>query len=236
VLFAVKLWDTETAAQSLKPVVGPDTRVITVQNGIDAVERIEPILGAGRVVPGLAQIATVIAAPGVVRHTSKFALIRCGHSDRHADPPLSAFVQAAQNGGIDITLSDDVDVDLWNKFVFLSALAGITATTRLPFGPLKADPDTRAFFHDLLREVSAVGRAKAVALPADFADKALAFADATLPPEMKASMAHDLERGNRLELDWLSGKVVELGRALGVPTPAHAAVYAILKLHRMGRQ
>lgn len=235
VLFAVKLWDTEKAAETLRPLVRPDTRVITVQNGIDARERLQPILGRDQVVPGLAQIATVIGSPGVIVHTSKFALIRCGHPDGHADPALAAFADAARKAGIDIAISEAIEVDLWHKFVFLSSLAGATATTRLPIGPLLADPDTRAFFHNLLREVTAVGRARSVALPPDFADKSLAFAQATLPPHMKASMAHDLERGNQLELDWLNGKVVELGRALGVPTPANEAVYAILKLHRMGR-
>ena len=235
VLFAVKLWDTERAAESLRPIVGPDTRVITVQNGIDARERLEPILGRGRVVPGLAQIATVIGSPGVIVHTSKFALIRCGHPGGHADPPLTAFVEAARKAGIDIAVSETIEVELWQKFVFLSSLAGITAATRLPIGPLLADPETRGLFHSLLREVVGVGRASGVGLPADGADKALAFADATLPPDMKASMAHDLERGNRIELDWLTGKVVELGRALGVPTPVSGVVYAILKPHRMGR-
>ena len=235
VLFAVKLWDTEKAAQSLRPLMKPDTRVITFQNGIDALERLEPILGAGHVVGGLAQIATVIGSPGVILHTSKFAVLRCGYPDGRSDPPLNAFVEAGRNAGIDIAFSENIEVDLWSKFVFLTALAGSTATTRLPIGKIRTDPDTRAFFHDLLREVSAVGRAKGVALAPDHADKALAFADTTLPPDMKASMAHDLERGNRLELDWLNGKVVELGRKLDVPTPASQAVYTILKLHRMGR-
>jgi 2-dehydropantoate 2-reductase len=235
VLFAVKLWDTETAAESLRPVVGPDTRVITVQNGIDARERLEPILGRGRVVPGLAQIATVIGSPGVIVHTSKFALIRCGHPNGQADAALAAFVEAARKAGIDIAVSEAMELELWQKFVFLSSLAGITAATRLPIGPLLADPDTRALFHGLLGEVSAVGRARGVGLALDAADKGLAFADATLPPDMKASMAHDLERGNRIELDWLTGKVVALGRALGVPTPVSEVIYAILKPHRMGR-
>jgi len=235
VLFAVKLWDSEAAAESLRPLVGPDTRVITVQNGIDARERLEPILGRGRVVLGLAQIATVIGSPGVIVHTSKFALIRCGHPDGQADPLLAAFAEAARKAGIDIAVSEAIELELWQKFVFLSSLAGITAATRLPIGPLLADPATRSLFHNLLREVVAVGRARGVGLTADSADKALAFADATLPPDMKASMAHDLERGNRIELDWLTGKVVELGRALGVPTPVSEVIYAILKPHRMGR-
>jgi 2-dehydropantoate 2-reductase len=216
-------------------VVGPQTRVVTVQNGIDAREGLEPILGRGCVVPGLAQIATVIGSPGVIVHTSKFALIRCGHPDGHSDPPLTAFVEAAQTAGVDIAISEAIELELWQKFVFLSSLAGITASTRLPIGKLLSDPDTRALFHNLLREVVGVGRARGVGLPADGADKALTFADATLPPDMKASMAHDLERGNRLELDWLTGKVVALGRALGVPTPVSEVIYAILKPHRMGR-
>jgi 2-dehydropantoate 2-reductase len=236
VLFAVKLWDLEKAAESLCPLLSPTTRVITVQNGIDAVERLAPILGHDHVVPGLAQIATVIGSPGVIVHSSKFALLRCGHLDGHADPTLSAFAAAAQEAGLDVALTDKIEVELWQKFVFLSAVAGMTATTGFPMGPILSDPDTRAMFHALLNEVSAVGRAKGVALPPDHGDKALAFADATLPPHMKASMAHDLERGNRLELDWLNGKVVALGRTLGVPTPTNEAVYAILKLHRMGRQ
>jgi 2-dehydropantoate 2-reductase len=235
VLFAVKLWDLEKAAESLRPLLSPATRVITVQNGIDALERLEPILGRGHVVPGLAQIATVIGSPGVIVQSSKFALMRCGHVDGHTDPTLTAFAEAAQAAGLDVALSEEIEVELWKKFVFLTAVAGMTATTGFPMGPILSDPDTRAMFHSLLKEVSAVGRAKGVALPPDHGDKALAFADATLPPHMKASMAHDLERGNRLELDWLNGKVVALGRALGVPTPASEAVYAILKLHRMGR-
>jgi 2-dehydropantoate 2-reductase len=235
VLFAVKLWDLERAAIALRPLLSPATRVITVQNGIDALERLAPIIGPDHAVPGLAQIATVIGSPGVIVHTSKFALMRFGHPDGHADPTLTAFAAAAQAAGLDIALTDKIEVELWQKFVFLTAVAGMTATTGFPMGPILADPDTRAMFHALLSEVSAVGRAKGVALPPDHGDKALAFADATLPPHMKASMAHDLERGNRLELDWLNGKVVALGRALGVPTPANAAVYAILKLHRMGK-
>jgi 2-dehydropantoate 2-reductase len=103
----------------------------------------------------------------------------------------------------------------------------------MPLGPILKDPDTRAFFHNLMREVVAVGRAQGVPLPPDYADDRMKFAEAS-PAGFKASLLHDLERGNRLEVDWLAGKVVELGRALGVPTPANEAVYAVLKLHRMG--
>lgn len=234
VLFAVKLWDLEKAAVTIKPLIGPATRVITVQNGVDAVERLEPILGRGNVVAGLAQIATVIAEPGVIKHTSLFALLRCGHLDEHSDPALDAFFAAAKQASLDIAPSDNMLRDLWVKFTFLTALAGVTAATRKPIGPLLADPDTRALFHDIMAEIDAVARRKGVPLPENFAEERMKFADATLPKDMKASMAHDLERGNRIELDWLNGKVVALGRELGVPTPANAAVYAVLKPYRMG--
>jgi 2-dehydropantoate 2-reductase len=235
VLFAVKLWDSEQAAQQLKPVIGSHTRVITLQNGIDSVERIEPILGKGHVVPGMAQIASVISAPGVVAHTSKFHLMRFNHSGGRADPTLAAFVDAGKAAGFDVALSDDIDRDLWTKFVYLVGLSSITATTRLPIGVTRDDPDTRAFLEAIMREVVTIARKRGAALPEGFEANGLAFID-NAPMTMKASMAHDLERGNRLELDWLAGKVSALGGELGVPTPANDAVYAVLKPHRMGRQ
>jgi 2-dehydropantoate 2-reductase len=234
VLFTVKLWDTEQAAKQALPLVGPDTRVITLQNGVDSAERIAPILGADNVVAGSAHIATVISAPGVVTHTSKFARMVCGRTDGRPDERLTAFADAAQAAGIDIALSDTIERDRWKKFVFLVGLSGATGATRKPLGPILQDPDTRAFFHSLMREVVAVAEAKGISLPADFAEDRMKFADSS-PPTFKASLLHDLERGNRLELDWLAGKVVELGRLLGVPTPANEAVYAVLKLHRMGK-
>jgi 2-dehydropantoate 2-reductase len=236
VLFAVKLWDLETAAQSLRPLIGPNTQVITLQNGIDAVERVAPILGAEHVAGGTAQIVSVIASPGVIKHSSKVAIIRCGHLDRHTDPTLAAFIAAGNKAGFDIALSDDIERDLWAKFVMLAGTSGITAATRFSMGPVLADPDTRALYLALMQEVVDVGRAKGVNLPEDLAQERLRFIEGNFPPSMKASMANDLERGNRLELDWLAGKVVELGRTLKVPTPANQAVYAVLKLHRMGRQ
>lgn len=234
VLFAVKLWDTEKAAKQALPLVGPNTRVITLQNGVDSAERLAPILGADNVVAGAAFIAAVMSAPGVVTHTSQFARMICGRIDGKPDAPLQAFADAAQAAGIEIALSDAINRERWQKFVFLIGLSGATAATRKPLGPILADPDTRAFFLSLMREVEAIGRANGVALPADFADDRMKFGESS-PPTFKASLLHDLERGNRLELDWLAGKVLEFGRLLGVPTPANEAVYAVLKLHRMGK-
>jgi 2-dehydropantoate 2-reductase len=233
VFFAVKLWDTERAAEQLRALLEPDTRVITLQNGIDSVERLTPILGDA-VVGGSTYLVTVIAEPGVIRHTSPFARIRCGRVDGRPDPVLAAQVEQIRAAGIDATLSDTMQTELWKKFVLLSGTSSMTSSTRSPIGPIRTDPELRAFFFKLMGEAIAVGKAAGVAFPADFPEE-LERAVEAFPPTMKASMAHDLERGNRLELDWLAGKVVALGRALGVPTPANEAVYAVLKLHRMGR-
>ena len=235
VLFAVKLWDTETAAALMRPLVGPDTRVITLQNGVDSVERLAPILGADQVLGGVAYIASVVSAPGTISHTSQFAIMRCGRADGRADAKLAAFAAAAKAAKIDIAISDNIERERWHKFIFLSAMAGVTAATRMPMGPIMADPDTLALFRRLMQEALAVGQAKGVALSPDYIDERMTFAMTKVEPGMKASMAHDLERGNRLELDWLTGKVVELGRALKLATPASETVYAALKLHRMGR-
>jgi 2-dehydropantoate 2-reductase len=208
VLFAVKLWDTEKAAELARPLVAPNTRVITLQNGVDSVERIAPILGADQTVGGVTYVATTIAAPGVIKHTSAFAKIRFGRADKKPDATLDAFVAAGKAAKLDVDLAADIERERWEKFIFLTAMAGSTATLRSSIGPIAADPDGRAFFNDLMDEAFAVGRAKGVNLDHAFVDERMAFITSDrMEPGMKASMAHDLERGNRLELEWLTGKV-----------------------------
>jgi 2-dehydropantoate 2-reductase len=236
VLFAVKLWDTEKAAEQARPLLGPNTRVVTLQNGVDSYERIAPIVGAERAIPGVTYVVTVIERPGVIKQTSTFQSIICGTSNGRPDAPLEAFVAAAKAAGIPITLSDNIARDRWHKFIFLSATSGATAITRNPMGPILADPDTRALFRNIMRETLAVGKAKGVALDDGFVDERMEFADKSVPATMKASMANDLDRGNRLELDWLAGEVCRLGKQLKVPTPVNDTIYAALKLHRMGAQ
>jgi 2-dehydropantoate 2-reductase len=175
VLFAVKLWDTEIAGEAARPLVGPNTRVVTLQNGVDSVERLAPILGTDQVVGGSAYIASVIKAPGVVSHTSPFAKMICGRIDGTADAQLAAFAAAAQQAGIDIALSDAINRERWQKFAFLVAFSGATGAMRMPLGPILADLDTRAFFRSLMQEVVAVGAAEGVTLPPDFVDERMAF-------------------------------------------------------------
>jgi 2-dehydropantoate 2-reductase len=233
VLFCVKLWDLESAGERVKPLVGPGTAVIPLQNGIDAADRLIPILGREAVMGGVAQISASIIKPGMIRQVGTFMRMIFGELDGKRSKRAEDFLAVCQKAGFDVTLSDQIQTELWMKFIPLAVNASMTAATRLPIGKLREDPDIKAIFLAAITEVIDVGRARGVALPADALGKTLDFLGHA-PPAMKASMALDLERGNRMELPWLSGKVVELGRELGIPTPTHDVLYALLKPHIMG--
>jgi 2-dehydropantoate 2-reductase len=235
VLFAVKLWDTESAAKSLLPIVGPDTGIISLQNGVQKDDVLRQIFGAGAVMGGAAYMATTIGRPGVIVQTGHMQRLVFGEYDGKRSPRAEALLAAALAGGINAEIADDIRRALWEKYVFLVALSGATTSMRVPLGPIRANPRTRQFALDLMREAVAVGRAQGVALPEDFAEQRFAFIDG-LPADMTASMHHDLQRGQRLEVQWLSGGVADMGAKLGVPTPANRAVYDILVLHADGRR
>jgi len=228
VLFCVKLWDVESAGERIRPMVGPGTAVIPLQNGIDAVDRLIPILGAAAVLGGVAQVSATIEGPGVVRQTGTFMRLVFGEFNGERSARGEAFLALCRKAGFDADLSKQIQTELWLKFIVLATNSAITAATRLPFGKLREDPEVMALFEAATKEVVAVGRAKGIALPEDAAQRNMSFL-AGAPAAMMASMAHDLIRGNRIELPWLSGKVVALGRELGVPTPVHSTLYAVLK-------
>src|SRR5215471_16127791 len=232
VLFCVKLWDVESAGQHIKPLVGPNTAVIPLQNGIDAPERLVPILGKQAVMGGVAQISASIVAPGVIRQVGTFMRMLFGELDGSRSKRGEAFLALCQKAGFDAVLSDQIVSDLWIKFILLATNASVMALARQPIGKLRDDPDMKPQFVAAYNEVISVGRARGVKLPDDTLQRMLAFNESA-PPTMKPSMALDLERGNRIELPWLGGKVVELGRQLGVPTPTHALMYAALKPYVM---
>jgi len=233
VLFCVKLWDVESAGEAIKPLVGPDTAVIPLQNGIDAAERLIPILGPKAVMGGVAQISASIVAPGVIQQVGTFMRMIFGELDGKRSKRAEDFFALCQKAGFDVTLSEQILTDLWMKFILLACNASITAATRQPLGKLREDADLRPIMMAAFQETIDIGRAKGVTLPADALAKILDFVGHA-PPAMKASMALDLERGNRLELPWLGGKVVELGRQLKIPTPVHGVMYAVLKPYIMG--
>jgi 2-dehydropantoate 2-reductase len=228
VLFCVKLWDVESAGEHIRPIVGPATAVIPLQNGIDASERLIPILGAKAVMGGVAQVSATIEGPGVVKQTGTFMRLVFGELAGGRSARGDAFLKMCLKAGFDADHSDKILTELWLKFIVLATNSAMTAATRRPFGKLRDDPDIMALFEAATKEVVAVGKAKGIALPDDAAQRNMAFL-AGAPPTMMASMAHDLIRGNRIELPWLSGKLVAMGRELGVPTPVHTVLYGVLK-------
>jgi 2-dehydropantoate 2-reductase len=233
VLFCVKLWDVESAGQHIKPLIGPNTAVIPLQNGIDAAERLTPILGSNAVMGGVAQISASITGPGVIQQVGTFMRMIFGELDGKRSKRGEDLLALCLKAGFDATLSEQILTDLWMKFILLATNASITAATRQPIGKLRDDPDIRPMFMAAYQETIDVGRARGIALPGSALDKVVEF-NAHAPPTMKASMALDLDRGNRLELPWLGGKVVQLGRELGVPTPTHTTLFAMLKPYIMG--
>ncbi|PWB61503.1 MAG: 2-dehydropantoate 2-reductase [Bradyrhizobiaceae bacterium] len=234
VMFGVKLWDTEAAARALAPVMGPQTALISFQNGVQKDDLLRPVVGDAALAGGVAYVAATVARPGVIAQTGAMQRLVFGEFDGRRSARMEAFHAACVAGGINAEISGDIRRAIWEKFVFLAALSGATAAIRLPVGPIRANPATRQLLRDLLQEVVAVGRAHGVALPEDYAMQRLAFID-TLSPDMTASMHHDLAAGRRLELAWLSGGVVELGEAVGVPAPVHRVVRDVLLLHADGR-
>lgn len=234
VLFGVKLWDTQAAARQLLPVLGPETAVISFQNGVVKDDLLREALGAAHVAGGVAYIAARIGEPGQVVHNGSMARLVFGEHHGRASPRLARFAEACAAAGIAHELTPRIHLALWEKFVFLAALSAATTLARLPVGPIRDHPRARTFLHDLMDEAVQVGRAEGVPLPPEYAESRLAFADG-LPATMTSSMHHDLERGSRLELPWLSGDVVARGRRLGVPTPCHRAVVDMLSLHAEGR-
>jgi 2-dehydropantoate 2-reductase len=234
-IIAVKLWDTESAARAVKMIAGPDTAVLSLQNGVIKDDILRREFGAAAVMGGVGYVATHISRPGVIRQTGTLQRLLVGEYDgtrsRRAEWLLAALLKA----GIQAEISGDIRRTLWEKYTFLVGLSGTTATIRMPIGPIRDHPQTRAFLLDLMKEVVAVGRAHGVALPEDYAAERLRFAD-SVAPDMTSSMHHDLERGNPLEVAWLSGGVVQLGRQAGVPTPANRAVWDILALQAQGRK
>ncbi len=235
VMLCVKLWDTQHAIEQIRPMVGPDTAIVSFQNGVLKDQSLRAAFDPRQLMGGVGYVATTIDAPGVIRQTGPMQRLLFGEFDGSRSPRGEALLAACLAGGIKAEFSPDIVREIWQKFVFLVGLSGTTTTIRMPIGSIRSNPQTRAFLHDVMHEVVMVGRAHGVALPEDYAQVRLQLAD-DVSPDMTASMHHDLQRGNRLEVRWLAGGVVELGRAKGVPTPLNRAIADILELHSEGGQ
>lgn len=234
VLFGVKLYDAEEAAAHLGPLLGPGTAVVTIQNGVDVVELVARHVGAEHVVGGAAYIMAALDAPGRIRHTSAHTLV-FGERDGARSARLSAFEAAGLRAGFQAKLSTSIDLDLWVKFVRLATWAGITTASRCPLGIIREDKALSAMMRAALDEAIAVGRARGVPLPPEIAAESEALVG-RFPAESKSSMLEDLEHGRRLELPWLNGAIVRMGRETGTPTPVHQFIATVLGPFIEGRR
>ena len=234
VFFTVKMYDAEIAAASLAPLVGPGTVVIPFQNGVESVDILIRAVGREAVAGGTAYVAAVVSEPGVIKHTAMETLI-FGELDGGRSPRLERVLAACQPAGFEARLSTNIHADIWAKFIRLTVFSGMTAVTRMPLGTSREDPDLYAMMEAAWHEGMAVARARGVTLAPGLLDE-IRQMTASLPPHAKSSMLEDLERGKRLELPWLSGAIVRLGEASGVPTPTHRIINALLRPHVGGHE
>ena len=233
IIFAVKLWDTEAIARQLKPIVGPHTAVLSLQNGVVKDDILGAIFGTQALMGGVAYVGSHIARPGVINQVGTLQRLVFGEYSGQKSARAEALLAALLKAGIQAELSDDIRRTLWEKYTFLVGLSGTTAGMRATIGPVRENAQSRAFLLDLMKETVAVARALDVALPENYAEDRLKFAD-SVPATMDSSLHHDLKNGNPLEVAWLAGGVVQLGQKAGVPTPCNRAVWDMLALHEQG--
>jgi len=233
VLFCVKLWDVESVGEQLRAIVGRRTAVVPLQNGVDAADQLISVLGPDAVMGGTAFVTGNIAAPGVVRQTGTYQRMTFGELDGRLSERGQRLRELCETAGFEGILSPDIRVPVWEKFILLVPLSGLHALTRVPLGLWRGDSDLLALYEAALRETVTVGLAEGVRLPPDCIDRTLAMMW-SMPAHHTTSMGNDLTRGNRLELPWFAGKVVELGRRHDIPTPVNGFIYAALKPHING--
>ncbi len=226
-LVCVKTYDTDSVARIMIPLVGAQTTVLSLQNGIDAADQIGKIVGMDHVIGGATWISSALEAPGVIKQMSQFRRIVIGELNGGISPRVETLVEVFHSTGVTIEASDDIRKTLWTKFVFISSASSLGSLTRLTMGEYRAIPETRAMILNLMKEVESVARAQGVVLDVDVVQKALAFMD-NAAPHIKASMQLDVETNHRTEIEAMIGVIGRKGRELGVPTPTADFIYAAL--------
>ena len=227
VLFCVKAYDTSAAAAVIRPLIGAETLVLPLQNGVDTVERLAAVVGSEHVVGGVAMITSTIEAPGVIAQTAGMGKILLGEVAGGTSVRTARLQEALGNAGIPAEIHSDIRVAMWEKFIFICGFSGITALTRLPIGAILASHASSTLLRGVMEEAAAVARATGIAVPGDGVERGMALA-ARFEPWAGGSLYHDLAAGHRLELEALNGTVVRLGRDCSTPTPWNFAVYAAL--------
>jgi len=227
VLVGVKAWQIPDAAQAMRPLIGEQTIVVPLENGVEAPEQLAKVLGAEHVLGGLCQLSAFIAASGHIRHVGMEPYVAFGERDGRPNSTAGSLRQAFQQAGVKAAIPADIQVAMWDKFIFIAAVSGVGAVTRSPMGVYRSLPETRRMLVEALQEVFAVAKARGVNMPDDTVEKRLAFIDNS-PPGVVASMHRDIVEGRPSELRSQNGAVVRMGQALGVPTPVHSFIYTSL--------
>jgi 2-dehydropantoate 2-reductase len=228
VLFCVKTYDTDSAAESIRPLLGADTMVLSLQNGVENAERIARITGHEAKLGAVAYVVSAVEAPGVVAQTAGPGRIVLGELAGGTSERTERLHEVLQSSGIAAEVHPEIRIAIWQKFLFICAFSGVTALTRMPIGSILTDPVTHALFQGTLEEAEAVARGGGIELPEDCVAQALAMAS-TVEPWGRGSLYHDLAHGLRLELEALNGEVARRGREYGIQTPLNFAIYAALK-------
>lgn len=234
ILFCVKSYDTETVAAQLEPMLSENTTIISLQNGIDNEEKLQRIIPGSNVLGGVAFIYSTITSPGVVTETGGIKKLTFGlfQKDDRLQERAKHILEVMLQANINAALADDIIAEMWKKFIFIAAVGGMTALTRLTLGEILAVNDSRAMLTDAMRETETIARAAGVNIPNGFTDF-ICETLKTLDSNSRSSLYHDLVNGKPLEIEALSGRVVALGKALGIATPVHRAMYAaLLPYHR----
>ncbi len=227
ILVAVKAWLVPQAALAMRPLVGAETFVVPLENGVEAPGQLSEALGAKHVLGGLCQISSLIAAPGHIRHVGIDPYVAFGEMDSSHSQRADMLLKSFQRAGVKAAIPDDIQVAMWDKFLFIASVSGVGAVTRSPMGIYRSQPETRQMLVAAMQEILEVAQMRGVRLPEDIVEKRLAFIDNTGPSVM-ASMQRDILEGRPSELESQNGAVVRMGKALGVPTPVHAYLYTSL--------
>ena len=234
IIFTVKGPDTRAAAELIRPLVGPQTGIITFQNGLTGLEILEDLYSSHAVIPGTTMTAARIEEPGIIRHVGTGNQFTIGEWNGEESERLKAFCNAAMRASLVVNASKNIHVDVWSKLLAFASFAAITSLTRLPVRACAITPETRELVLEAMNEVIAVAKARGIVLPDDIAAKILAFAE-TVDPNWKTSMCNDLEAGKVIEVESSSGALHRLGQELGVPTPVHTLAYRALKYYASPR-
>ena len=233
VLVTVKSGQTEEAARLTQPMIGPQTGVITLQNGVENEERLLKVLGKKHILGGVAYILSLIKSPGCIQQTGPMARLEFGELDGNPSDRAVAFLDACKQASIDAILSDQIEGNIWKKFVFLCPHNGMTSLTRSSIGAIREDADCRVLLQGAVQEVLDLAKAKEIRICLSDPEEVMKMYD-SMPYEMTSSMHYDVVNGKPLELDWLNGAVIRLSREVGLSTPVNGFIYGALKLLRHG--